>query len=285
MNAISEAELNKFRNKILKVGEDILGNNSRDDIRLASLTIMGRALMAFRSWIPRTMDARYGELRYSEDIEAYELGRYRSFWNQVVTKQFLPLIVDIIKDFGSFGLSSYGNATEERAKQLYREALAKNPNLGLTEQEYIDIHISNLRSNMAEARILGTMIMLLMMVKPAPDEDKDEISGVRKYIVRQMDRNLSELKFYYNVTEFNRILKSPIPIIRAFSDLYSLFRDIGKKTFGEMTGDEKMSYEARPIKYALKIFPLLNGLENGYSIAVDEDYDREKEATFSSKSR
>lgn len=281
---VSEDVLNQFRRKILKVTEDILGNNSRDDIRLASLTILGRALMAFRSWIPRTVDARYGELRYSEDIEAYELGRYRSFWNQIVTKQFLPLIVDMIKDFGTFGLTDYGNATIDRAKQLYREAIIKNPQLTLSEQEFIDIHIANLRANMAELRIVGGALTMLLAVKPSPDEDKDDIGAARKYIVRQMDRNMSELLFYYNVTEFNRILKSPIPITRALTDVYSLFRDVSKETFGAVTGNEKMQYEARPIKYSLKIFPLLNGIESAISM-VDEDYDREKSATFSSKNR
>lgn len=281
---LPDGELEKFRTKILKVTEDILGNNSRDDLRTVGLTVMGRALMSFRSWIPRTIDARYGELRFSEDIQEYELGRYRSLWNQIVTKQFLPLVGETLVNLGSFGYSDFGNATRDRARELYREAIIKNPNLTLSEEEYIDIHIANLRANMMEIYIVGSMLALLFAVKPNPDDDKDEFSGLRKYVHRQMSRNMSELLFYYNPAEFNKILKSPIPITRAFTDLYSLFADTGKEAFGAITGDDKMRYDARPMKYGLRIFPVLNGLES-IATMIDEDYDRDAEATFSSKNR
>lgn len=283
-DVISTEELNKFRNKILKVTEDILGNNSRDDIRIANLTLMGRALMSFRSWIPRTIDSRYGELRESEDINEYELGRYRSFWNQIVTKQWAPLLLDLIKNYGTFGYSDFGNATRERAKELYREALIKNPNLKLTEEEYIEIHIANLKANTTEAIIVTAMLGMLMAVKPNPDDDKDDISAVRKYIVRQMDRNMSELLFYYNPNEFNKMLKSPIPITRAFSDMLNLMMDLPKEGIGRAIGDAEMVKEARPMRHALRIFPLLNGLENTYSM-FDEDYDKGNDDNYGGKKR
>lgn len=284
LDSIPEKELEKLRTKILKVTEDILGNNSRDDIRTVGLTVMGRALMSFRSWIPRTIDSRYGELRFSEDIQEYELGRYRSFWNQIVTKQFLPLVGETLVNFGSFGYADFGNATRNRAKELYREAIINDPKLTLSEEEFIDIHIANLRANMMEMYIVGSMLALIFMVKPNPDDDKSEFAGLRKYIHRQMNRNMSELLFYYNPAEFNKMLKSPIPITRAFTDLFSLFSESGKEAFGTITNDDQMKYDARPMKYGLRIFPIFNGLESVATL-IDEDYDRASEETFTSKSR
>ena len=284
LDSIPAEEMSKLRTKILKVTEDILGNNSRDDIRLAQLTVLGRALMAFRSWIPRTIDSRYGELRYDEDIEAYELGRYRSFWNQIVSKQFFPLFWDVVKRFGTFGYSEFGNSTVDKAKELYKQALLDNPNLTLTEQEYIDIHIANLKADVMELHILGTMLTLIFMAKPSPDDDKDDISAFRKYTVRQMERNLSELQFYYSPKQFNTIIKSPLPILRAFTDIFGLFYDTGKEAAGALTGNEKWQHDARPLRYGLKIFPVINGLESWYS-QFDEDYDKNKELTYTSKSR
>lgn len=277
LDAIPAEELEKFRTRILKVTEDILGNNSRDDIRTAQLTIMGQALLTFRSWIPRTVDARYGELRFSEDINEYELGRYRSFWGMVVNKQFLPMATRLLADvvtFNSFNFSEGGIIG--KAKEMYQQAIIDNPSLNMTEEEYIELHLANMRGNIAELYILGSMISLLFMAKPSPDDDKDgEFMAVRKYVSRQLDRNLSELLFYYNPKEFTKILKSPLPIIRVFSDLTNLFVDTGKEGYGALTGDDRMQYDARPMKYGLKIFPILNGIENTISL-FDENYDRDE---------
>lgn len=285
MESIPDAEIEKIRTKILKVSEDILGNNSRDDIRTASLTVMGRALMAFRSWIPRTIDSRYGELRYSEDIQDYELGRYRSFWNQIVSKQWAPLLKETAANLGTFGYSDFGNATRDRARELYREAIIKDPSITMTEEQFIDMHIANLKANMMEIYIVTSMLALLMAVRPGDDDDKDDpLFAVRKVVTKQMARNMSELLFYYNPAEFNKILKSPIPITRAFGDLYSLFYDTGKEGWGAATGNEKMQYEARPLKYGLKVFPVLNGLEAMASM-IDEDYDRDSNFSGNSSHR
>lgn len=272
---ISDQELTKFRNRALNVGDDLLGNNTRDDIRAVHLSMMGRALMTFRNWIPRMLDERYGELRYNQNLEEYELGRYRSFWNQVVNKQIHKLAFDMIKGFGVFGYAGkFGNVTVEHAKRLYEEAIAKEPGLAdrMTEDQYVQLHLENLRANMMEIYLVAGMVSLLAAAKP-DDDDKDNQSSLNKYLVKQLDRNQSELLFFYNPQEFNRILKSPIPITNLLRDYIGLTKAIAFETAEGVTGKEDITKKNEIPKYAMRVLPVLNGFESILSY-INEDYDK-----------
>lgn len=280
---IPDKVLEGFRNKVLEITDNILGNNSRDDIRISHLTLLGRALTVFRSWIPRTVDSRFGELRYNQNLDEYEIGRYRSLWGQIVNKQFFPLLADTIAGFGFFGYGGkFGNTTIEHAKQLFRDNIAKNPGLikdgeySIREQEFVDAHLANLRSNMLELQIIGTMMVLLLAVAPSPDDDEDDsIIAARRALVRQMQRNLSEIEFYYSPTQFAKIIKSPIPITSALNDLGSLIWNFPKEIVGEAVGNEKWTSEAHPVRDFTKLFPIANGIERGLE-AIEPDYWNEK---------
>lgn len=266
--------LDGFRNKVHTVGDRVFGMNTRDDMKLAQLNVLTRALMTFRNWIPGMVDTRYRELTHNEDLDTYELGRYRTFWNNVVNKQVLPLLWDGIKGFGVFGYGGkFGDVTINHAKDLYAKYMDANPNAKITESEYVDLHLANMRGNMAEIYITLAMVGAVMAVKKEEGETLAQ-GSLRKYMSKQINRALADISFFYNPAEFNSIIKSPIPIVESYLQPLHLLQTMwhGGETVLGIPHKEK---EGELRKAAFQAVPGLNGFESLLSF-IQDDYDKTK---------
>lgn len=271
---ISKDALDAFRNRVHAVGDKVFGMNTRDDINLAHLTILGRALMTFRNWIPGMVDVRYRALSHNEDLGDWELGRYRSFWNNVITKQFHKQLWDTIRGFGVFGYGGkFGDRSINRAKELYAQYMEKNPFANITEAEYVDLHLSNLKASMAEVYITLAMMGAALALKPDKGE-KLEQGSIRKYMVRQINRSLADIQFFYNPKEFDNIIKSPIPVVQSYLEplhLMNAFWDKGEEALGGHPKEKKGELR----RAVFQAVPGLNGFESLLSFTQD-NYDKTK---------
>lgn len=274
----NDAELEKFRNITLSVINSILGTGNANDIRLASRSVMGQMLLTFRSWMPRTFDTRYSELRKNHTLEVWEMGRYRSFFNEIFKPNFLTTLQQVVTGFGTFGIGNdVRNTTVEHAKVLYAEAVAKNPILEITEQEYIELHMSNLRASMIELYLMIAMMSLIMLAAPDDDEKQSDLSGGRRLAIRLLDRFNMELLTFINPEEFNKLVKNPIPLTRWYSDVTNLTSTVFKEGLEEVTGDESLTKTNDLRKYSFRVIPLLSGLESMLQY-IEEDYDNADDA-------
>lgn len=271
---ISKEVLEGFRNKVHTVGDRVFGMNTRDDMKLAQLNMLTRALMTFRNWIPGMVDTRYRDLTHNADLGVYELGRYRSFWNNVVNKQVLPLLWDGIKGFGVFGYGGkFGDVTINHAKSLYVKYMEAHPDANIKESEYVDLHLANMRGNMAEVYITLSMLGAVMAVKKEEGETLEQ-GSLRKYFSRQINRSLADISFFYNPAEFDSIIKSPIPITEAYLQPLHLIQATwhqGEDVLG--IPHKEKAHEFR--KAAFQAVPGLNGFESLLSFTQD-DYDKTK---------
>lgn len=262
---IPKEALESFRNKALTIGNTALGINSRDDIRLINLVVGGRALMTFRNWIPNMVYARYGDLRFDEGLDAYELGRYRTFWNNIVSKQFIPNILDGIKRFGTFGYGGkFGDSVIRTAKEAYQKELEKNPNLKMTEEEYIDLHLANMRGNMMETYIVAALIASMMAVQPDKDKHEHlEQGSARKWYQKTLERAMQDISFFYSPNEFNKQLKSPVPMVNTYSSLLSFGKAYLDKGEEVITGQPIKGTRKNEFRKAnLEMIPGLAGYES-----------------------
>lgn len=269
---IPKEALDKFRNSVHAVGDKVFGMNTRDDINLAKLNVLGRVLLTFRNWIPGMVDTRYRALNHNEDLGTWELGRYRSFWNNIVTKQTIPSILSGIANFGTFGYGGkFGDRSINRAKELYAQYMEKNPSANITEQEYVDLHLSNLKASMAELYITMAMIGGILAVKKEEGETLQQ-GSLRKYASKQLNRALADISFFYNPMEFDNIIKSPIPIVESYLQPLHLFKAMwhqGEDVIG--IPHKEKAHELR--KAAFQVVPGLNGFESLLSFMQD-DYDK-----------
>ena len=260
---LSDEEYLKLRNKMQRIAELALGMTSRDNINLAKLSLAGKVIMQFRNWMPRLAEERFGSLKYDEDLESYMSGKYASFFmGTLLTKKALPLIKEMILGFGE--------NTKERARELWVEAKAANPLLEITEEEFYNLHVENLRAMQQELILIMAGVGAYMAVKPDPDDD--EASKLRKHFAKTMARSVDELSFFLSPESFNNIFRRPIPLQNLIESIFKFNTHLVKEVYGQTLGDEKVIESAKPGKYFARIFPIANEVERWFpDMELDEE--------------
>lgn len=254
---LSEDEYNKFRNKVHVIGERLLGNSTRDNIRGANLTILGRSLMMFRSWIPRMADERFGELRQDYDLNEYEYGRYRAFGKAVFQDQLGNIGRNLMNTFTDFGILGFKpwkgeNAAagiNARIDELYYKAIESDPTLDISKDEFHQLYKDNLRTSMMEFQVMATLGMLLLALKGAVGKDK---SPEEKFALSVATRSLSEMAFFSGLG-FNDIVQNAVPIMTSVQQLTSFGKSVFIDAFG---GPQPKSYK-NSLERGRALFPIL----------------------------
>jgi hypothetical protein len=248
---VNSQEWSKFRSKIKQVNKTILGNSTRDDINSIRTSQIGMAFMQFRSWMPQMVKERFGKLNYNQDLDMYTMGKSRLFFSELM-KHPLTLAKSII--------TSSGTDMIEAAKQRYiverANAALEGRDFTLSEAEFIDMYIGNIRSQIRELAVVIGMFALIFIAKPGADDDEDE-RGVRKYIARALEKYYAEFSFYYLPTSATELVKSPLPVVGLATDFISFTSATSKQFFGVVIGDEEMQDRAKPMKYGAKLLPIL----------------------------
>ena len=259
---VSNQELQDFRRKSQAISETALGIASRDDMRTAGLGIMTRMLLQFRSWMPKMGYARFGDLNYNSEIGRWEAGRYRQFFNDMVTTRVIGNITQMI--------SGMGTSLEKSAEIKYYELLAKynpeantdtdllvNPDTGevISLEEYTDMYLQNTRAMGMEIAMITSLIGLIALVKAGDDEDKE---GWRRVVLKSLNRLENELKFFYDVDSFLAVVRSPIPIVNAFQQ--------AKRTLGSAFTDTAIWFDWQDGEYEffdnlIKMLPIISQVE------------------------
>lgn len=264
----SETVLN-FRNKVKKINKSIIGNSTHDDINHIRMGLFGQVLMQFRSWMPQMVTERFGDLAYDTDLDTYNYGKARVFFKHLVDKNALPLIKEML-----FG---FGTDTFERAKGRYAEMVIRMREQGeefnMTESEFVDMYVGNLRSMMREMMVLLAFFAMVMWAKGADDDD-EETSGTRKFIAKAMEKYQNEFAFYYSPTEFQAMLKNPVPMMSLLRDTESMFKHTLGQVYGFGLGDEDIMDDYKPAKYFGKLVPIFKEGINTYAL-FDDDFRKE----------
>lgn len=281
---VSSEELNKFRDKVNNTINSVVGMSGMErDVRAIDMNLFGQMLTMFRGWLPRNFDVRFGTLKENRVMEEAEMGRYRSFINNIIQgvkdengQYTFPGVLktagDLITGFGTFGFSegSRRNAVEY-AKVLYAEARVKDPSITITEEQYIDMHLANLRASMVELYIMLGITAMVALAMPDDDEKISDLSGGRRFVLNSLQKFQTELLTYINPVEFENLIKRPVPAIRMFLDINNLFK-ANVMYGGELMGIAEESRKKNAVRKAwFSVFPILSGIETMIQY-VDEDY-------------
>jgi hypothetical protein len=141
----------------------------------------------------------------------------------------------------------------------------------MTESEFIDMYVGNIRSMMRELMMILAFGSLLFAAKGSTDDDK---TGLRRLIKKAMEKYFNEFAFYYSPTEFNQLIginRSPIPILGLLSETQHLFTHTIGQTWGFVTGNSQTEDHAKPLKYLFKLFPITKELEEMLAM-FDDDF-------------
>jgi len=255
----------EFRNKIKKMNKSIIGNASQEDINQFRIGMLGQMVMQFRSWIPGLVTERFGDLAYDTDLETYNYGKARVFFKHFIDKKWLPLLGELVTGFGDNAI--------ERAKERYAEMVIRRREQGdmnfeerMSETQFIDMYIGNLRSMTREVLVMLAFLSLLLWAHTVPPDEDKEHNGARKLMAKAMDKYYNEVAFFYNPTEFQSLIKSPIPITGLFTDIANFGENTIKEVWGLGTNNEKLVKKSHPMKYFNKMIPVARQAQDIFAL-------------------
>ena len=258
-----------FKDKINGVIKKIIGNTGREDINNLRTGMFGSALSQFRSWIPEMVEERMGGLKYDDELDQWTYGKFNTFFGELFSYRFGRLAKALITGLGDDAVQM----AKEKYIQAKAEAMESNKEFIISEAEFIDLYIANLRSTLGEIVVLLAVAAALLSFS-ASDDDDEKRSGLKKYMARAMRKYWNEFSFYYNPMEFQRLLKSPIPAVGLAEDFAKFTFALANEGIGQALGDEELIKKAKPAKYFLRSVPV--GKEFLLmAAALDDDFRRE----------
>ena len=258
-----------FRDKINGVIKKIIGNTGREDINNLRTGMFGTALSQFRSWIPEMVEERFGGLNYDAELDQWTYGKFNTFFGEMFSHRFPRLVKAFVTGLGDNAIEM----AKEKYLQLKAEAYDANKEFKISEAEFIDMYVANLKSTLGEIVVLLAVGAAVLSIVGGDDDDEKR-SGMKKYMARAMKKYWNEFSFYYNPMEFQKILKSPVPAIGLSEDLARFSWAVTKQGAGFVSGDQELMEDAKPAKYFLRGVPV--GKEFLLmAAALDDDFRKE----------
>ena len=262
----SSDTMGEFRDKIKAANKKIIGNSSREDISNIRTTMLGQSLMQFRNWMPEMIEERIAGLDYDEELQTWTYGKFNSFFKDLLSTK-LPKLLKAVA-------TGYGDNAIELAKMRYQEmkrsALEKGEEFTITEGEFIDLYIGNLKSMITEILVLTGFATAVFSVVSGAGEDRRK-SGYKQYLVRALKKYYNEFSFYYLPTELTKLVKSPIPVVGLAEDMFRFTGNLTKEIAGQLSGNEKWIKSAHPEKYFFRMVPVAKEAMT-LGAAFDDDF-------------
>lgn len=209
-------------------------------------TIGGRALSQFRTWMFEGFANRFESekvdyaLSYGLDEPYIRKGRYKSYTKgQLLTTgaavgtMFLPGVGTALgASIGYLGGKFFGMQTNENAvsdtlftlKQLARKLMFKKTQFG---ERFNDTDAANIRKNMTELYIMMTLMGIALFLKAMAGDDDEEDQIITNFLLNQTIRLRTDIGFYTNPLEFEKLTKTAVPMAALVEDVNSLVGDVG----------------------------------------------------------
>jgi hypothetical protein len=248
----------ELRRKVQSFTSDALGNMTEEGKRKIQMSVYGKSAMVFKSWIPRLVDVRVGNLKYNAASDAYEWGRTRMIAEVLMTDVFksLGLLKGAILGYGDGNIEFMRDAFEKK-KTAYELDTGKD--LDMTESEFIALMEANVKNQLMDTLMMISLWALFLGLKGImPDDDEDPRVLARwRFALKAVDKLRDELGYFYNPANIFQLFKRGIFPSTGLIDNYSKsLSGFGKEMYGIYMEDEKMVKDNKVIKYWLKSFPV-----------------------------
>ena len=206
---LSDEQLTNFKIRVDKLVKMNHGNYDPDSAIRFKRVWIGRAVSQFRTWAYQGFAERFkGEfkdfelknLRTGEDFVTRK-GRYLSYgayWSYMQEEN------------GMMGMGSVFNITY----QLMRKLLWKNTTFeGMVGDKFTEVDAANMRKNMTEIALYLFITAFVLMLKNIDSDDPEDqkLKMARTFLINQMGRVATDIMFYSNPVEFERLLRNIIP--------------------------------------------------------------------------
>jgi len=209
-------------------------------------TFAGRALSQFRTWMFEGFANRFEAekvdyaLSYGLDEPYLRKGRYRSYTKgQLMTTggavgtMFLPGVGTALgAGIGYVAGRIGGLDTQENTfsdvlfslKQLARKLMFQKTEF---EKKFDAVDAANMRKNATELYIMLSLMGIALMLKSLVDDEDEKNAMVTNFLLNQTIRLRTDIAFYTNPLEFEKLTKTAVPLAQVVQDGYRVFQDVG----------------------------------------------------------
>lgn len=290
-------EIQRLTNLTRRISRNAVGGTSDSDINKASMNIWTRSMMVFKNWIPKLVDTRFSTFRQiSDDFSTeitdegtlgvkYDVGRIR-LWFYVMSTSVRDKSMNVMN---ILQMNDQGIALLDRMYVEFAEKYKKDTGkeMLMTKEEFNDLIVNNLRNQIKEVAMAVSLVaagLAMGMMTPPDDADK-ATKNFYRWSQRVLDKFKSELLFFYNPIEFEKILSgSTFPALGLFTDIVRFMDHFMMQTTGLDISDPTLSYDeviekAQPIKYLGKMLPVTKSLIT-YGAIFSSDFAKEFDITI-----
>lgn len=262
----TKEDINAIIQKIRRIVE--MNHGDYGNKLMVKETFAGRALSQFRTWMFEGFANRFEKehtdylLSYGLDEPYTRKGRYRSYTKGQLTTAgtaigtvLLPGIGTAIgAGIGYLGGKFFGMQTQDSAlqdtlfslKQLARKLMFMKTNYN---NKFNKVDAANMRKNMMELHIMLGLMGLALLFKAMVDDDDDD-DMVANFLLNQTIRLRTDIGFYTNPLEFEKLTKTAVPMAGLIQDVATVTGDIFK-FFNDKTDDDV--FESGPFKKKSKV--------------------------------
>ena len=270
----NKEEIQRLTNLTRRISRNATGGMSDGDINRMSMSIWTKSMMVFKGWIPKLADTRFSEFKkVSDDFsvivnedgvsegEKYDVGRIRLF-----ARVFMDMLSSSHNNFRNLLIMNekgieYANELFEKFSEEYLKSTGET--LNMNKEDFIDLIRNNIRKQLQELLILGSLLglMLSLGIIGAGDDDEDKATkNLHNYMLRTTDKFVNELSFFYTPQGIEDILSGGIfPAVGVATDFTKFaghfFQEITGVDFKADTDSEEARKKAQPIKYLMKSLP------------------------------
>jgi hypothetical protein len=295
-------ELQRLTNLSRRIAANATGAMTKENMNRMSMSIWTKSMMVFKNWIPKLADTRFGEFRKVVDDFSVRIGEDGIAEGEKYDIGRIRLLMYVLGDGLFTGVKNLKNmvylndAGLERLDQMFEEFRKKyeeetGETLNMTREDFIDLIRTNLRNQIKELMVLGSLFgIMLSMGFVAPDDDEDKATkNAYRYAQRVVDKFVSELSFFYNPAEIEQTLSGGIfpavGIAEDFSRFYSHFvMEVTGMDLDPETSYDDVRKKAQPVKNLMKMFPGSKSAVTYLSI-MSEDFAKEFDVTIQKESR
>lgn len=293
IEGVDDNVYNQIRRLIRAVAGSTKGQMSDEETSAWAATLLGKSALQFRSWMPRLLAERFGDMRYSPDTRTYHKGRYRVFASEVLafneeTNNLALATFRMVTKLGRVAMSTFGldynwNTEENKQNRIersrfqfnkFKEINKSDPSIdNLTFDQYLQIQEGQMKAIAAELRVMLLVLASLFLL--GRDWDDDGERDFRKYFVTRklfqvMNRARTELSFFVNPMEFMNLAKTALPVMGLMQDVTKLVTNTIDESIDLLTGRDD-AYDTSPwFYYGINFLPPMDEVTSFFEVFAQD---------------
>lgn len=301
-NLSNREEVLRLTDLTRRISRNATGGMSDGDINRARMNIWTSSMLIFKNWIPKLADTRFSEFRKVGDDfsvriddagevsgQKYDVGRIRLLaeilMDSITSRQMNIINILNVNEDGIV----YLDQLYERYQKEYEARTGEK--LNMTPDQFKDMIINNVRNQMKEiAMLVSLSAAMIALGYMGPDDDDDRAAkNAFRYAQRVMDKFVSELSFFYNPFEIEKLLSGNMfPAIGLITDVQKFMSHFYSETTGYDFSDttdtpQEVRERAKPIKYLAKLFPGSKAWLT-YTAMISPEFAKEYDITIQAES-